>query len=189
MNITIDPRLKLPLTRFLIAGTCCAVSFAAALLAKNYDDSLRKTLVERQKQPTPTNALKMQDAINDMAANIDKVKRMVPSETLSSPGEVKIIHTLDQLSDLFVGAEIRPESLEIREEQIMLPVSIRYDSTNFTDAVNRIGRLQSLSFPFFSVKELTITQSSTEKKTAAGAYTINGALVTAKNGSMQTQQK
>lgn len=173
--------MKRSLSYYIISGILFLTVLAGVIISKRYNDSLSDT--QKKLQMVMMNLVSMKDAQADMEKTIADLKAIVPSDFASKTPEESIFISLDKLKVKMKNAEIVVTSIEYKDDEVSLPVTIKSSISGkaagkgYASFMNDIGYLQSMVFPFFYISSVSITQSQDK---ASVSYEIKGALKTLK---------
>lgn len=164
---------------YVISGVIFIAILSANIVLKKYGDSLSDAL--KKLDTVRSNLTGMKDAQAGIDRTITRVNALVPSDIALKTPEERIFTTLDELKNRMRGAEITITNIEYDGAEVILPVTIKGTmagktiSRDYTQFVNNVGYLQSLSFPFFFIGSINMSQS--QDKTSV-LYEIKGSLKT-----------
>lgn len=173
--------MKRSLSYYIISVILFLIVLTGVIISKQYSDSLSNTY--KKLQAARSNLISMKDAQVDMEKTIADLKAIVPSDFASRTPEERIFIGLDELKFRMKNAEIVVASMEYKGGEVSLPVTIKSSISgktarkDYTAFINNIGYLQSMSFPFFSISNISMEQSQDR---ASVSYEIKGALKTLK---------
>lgn len=173
----LDSRLKHRCMVFLAASLYCSVLFSWAVYLARYASTLEESL---KVVKSPVNAEQMRKATDEIAISAERVKALIPAGIHDRVGEDFVLAGVDTIKASCRGYDVTVEDFDTKGEEVVLPLRISAKSGNYTEFTNNVGFLQSMSFPFFSIKEISISQAESEKGQSV-AFEINGALKTMKN--------
>lgn len=162
---------------YIISGILFLIALTGVVISKKYSDSLYDTL--NKLQAVKLNIIRMKDAEDYIIQTISEARSVVPSDLGARSPEECIFISLDELKSRIKNADISVTNMEYKGDEVSLPVTIKATvvGKDYASFVNNLGYLQSLSFPFFSISNISISQS--EDKTAV-LYEIKGTLKTLK---------
>lgn len=150
--------LRKTVTHHLIAGAILSVTIIFATVLDRYESSLLDAIGRFELIRINTVRLKQS------AVEIDSVKKkiaaMLPPDYASKTHRELILLALDDIKMTFKGSEITVTNFEDKAGELSLPVNIKIPVDNYTVLVKRIGYLQSLRFPHFVIKNMTIEKAS-----------------------------
>lgn len=174
-----EGRLKRLFIYYVISGILFLMALAGVIVSKEYGDSLHNTL--NKLQAVKLNIIRMKDAQDDVVKTISEARSVVPSDLGARSPEERIFISLDELKSRMKNAEISVTNMEYKGDEVSLPVTIKAAvvGKDYASFMNNTGYLQSLSFPFFSISNISILQS--QDRTAV-LYEIKGTLKTLKTG-------
>ena len=161
--------------RLLLYYTISGLLFAAVLSGVVIVEKFRGPVYDTagKLRGVKTDLLRMKGAVADMGSVMRDLKAALPQDFGSRLPEGLVLIRLDDIKRRFKGAEIIAKNFEEKGGEMSLPVSIKAKMDDYTVFVNNVGYLQLLSFPFFQIKNITISQSD-EKGPPAVLYNIEG---------------
>jgi hypothetical protein len=155
---------------------------------REYADSLNKTL--EGLLSFRTNIARMKDATVDIRHSVEAMNSTISPDYFSNSSEKQLLMGLDALKTTMKNDAVMVTEFSLTDVEVSLPVSVRGAMNSYSSLVSDIGKLQSLMFPFLSVKGIAIKKDETiqvvnevngvgERK--ATVYEINGDLRLPKN--------
>ncbi len=151
-----DGRLTRAIIYYMVAGLILALVASSVILCVKYRDSLAVTV--RTLQQARLNLMQVRDVTHSVESSLSGIKAVLPPRMLSRLPEEVLLEGLDDLKERIKGADITVANIETKGDEINLPVQIKYGIRDYTDFVNKIGYLQSLRFPFFSITNISLAQ-------------------------------
>lgn len=115
----------------------------------------------------------MQTTVNDMETSLKLIRELLPIQPTVRFGEERIYALLDSLRVRYPSAVIQVEALQESGDELVIPVRINFRELTYSSLVQEIGYLESLRFPFFEFKELTLVGGQRAGSVSCG---ITGAL-------------
>lgn len=173
----LDSRLKRRCLLFAGAALYCSALFGWAVYTARYSDSLEASIKEVK---APVNAEQMRKATDEIGALATKVKALVPADIHDRVGEDFLLEGVDSIKARVKGYEVTVENLDTKGDEVVLPIRVTAKSGNYTDFTNSVGFLQTMTFPFMSIREISISQAESDKEPSVG-YEISGTLETMKS--------
>ncbi|MFN3479875.1 MAG: hypothetical protein ACK415_05770 [Thermodesulfovibrionales bacterium] len=150
--------LRKAVTHHLIAGAIISATIFFAGVLSRYESSLLDAIGKFELIQINTAKL------NQSTAEIDSVKKkitaMLPPNYASKTHRELILLTLDDIKMTLKGSEITVTDFDNKAGDLSLQVNIKIPVDNYAALVNRIGYLQSLRFPHFAIKNMTIEKAS-----------------------------
>jgi len=142
----------------IITGIVLSVAIILAVALNRYENSFldatgRFDLIR-------INAVRVKQSIAEMDSAMKKIRAMLPPDYDSRTHRELVLLALDDIKINFKGSEITVTNFEEKDGEISLPVNIKTPVDNYTVLVKRTGYLQSLRFPHFVIKGLTIEKAS-----------------------------
>ncbi|MBA4348652.1 MAG: hypothetical protein C0415_01490 [Thermodesulfovibrio sp.] len=172
-NILYSAKLKRLLIYYIAVGVLSACVLSGIIILKKYEDSFSDTV--KKLQTVKKNFARTGDIIKDMDLSTSAIKVVIPSDFTSKAPEDLIFIGLDDIKSRFGDAEISITNLEYRGEEVSLPVNIKGGMKDYITLVNNCGYLQSMSFPFFSIGSISLSQVQ-GKGSVSVVYEISGTL-------------
>lgn len=166
-----NDKLKRLLLYYTISGLLFAAVLSGVVLVEKFRGPAYDTADKLR--GVKTDLLRMKAAVADMDSVMRDLKAALPQDFGSRLPEGLVLIRLDDLKRRFKGAEIIAKNFEEKGGEMSLPVSIKAKMDDYTAFVNNVGYLQSLSFPYFQIKNITILQAG-EKGPPAVLYNIEG---------------
>ena len=166
-----NDKLKRLLVYYTISGLFFAVVLSAVILVEKFRGPVYETADKLQR--VKTDLIRMKGAAADMDSVIRDLKTQLPQDFGSRLPEGQVLIRLDDIRRRIKGAEIIVKNFEEKGDELDLPVNIKAKMDDYTIFVNNIGYLQSLSFPYFRINNIIISQSS-GKGPPAVIYDIEG---------------
>lgn len=167
----ISAELKRAAIYHLISGTILSMTILLAIVLNKYEKSLLDTI--GRFEHIQMNTIKLHQFSADADLIMRRINDMLPADYASRTHREILLLALDDIKMAFSGSSIIVTNFEEKAGELSLPVSIKFPVNDYTLLVNKIGYLQSLKFPYFTVKSLTI-EKATDKE--AIISTIEGAL-------------
>jgi hypothetical protein len=152
-----DRKLKRLLALYLAAATGCAIIACFGILADRYAASLMETFDIYQ--TLKINKANVKNSIKTMDASMARLRAEIPQDFSREAVESSILLTFDELKSRLKGCQVSIGSLERKEAEITLPVTIQGMLTDYRVFLNNIGALQALKFPFFAISEVSFGKS------------------------------
>lgn len=149
-------RLKRAMLRYLAAVIVFTIIFSSIILCIKYRDSLSVTVDMLYKGRV--NLMRMRDAGGRVDSLLADIKAVIPARALSGTPEELLLAGLDDLKERIRDSDITVENIQQKGDGAALPVRIKSSVRNYTDFINTVGYLESLSFPFFSIENISLAR-------------------------------
>ncbi len=162
----LERALRRKLVLFLVLGGGCVIALAAGLLLRKYSDSLRMPKAKFESRA-------MQTTVNDMETSLLRLRELLPIQLTVRAGEERIYALLDALRVRYRSADMKVEALQVRGDELVMPVQINFKEITYSALAQEVGYLQSLRFPFFEITELTLVGGRSSGLVSCG---VNGSL-------------
>jgi hypothetical protein len=183
-----DRKLKRLFMSYIIVSVIFLAVIVFCIIVKEYMDSLNETLKELRS--FRTNITRIKDTTIEMKHSIETINATISTDYFYNSSEKQLLMGLDTLKTTMKNDTVMVTEFLYTDAEISLPVSVRGVMSNYPSLVSDIGKLQSLKFPFFSIKGITMKKGETiqvvkeaneigERK--ATIYEINGELRLPKN--------
>lgn len=178
-----DRKLKRLIMSYIIVSVIFLAVIVLCIIVREYSGSLKETLKELRS--FRTNITRIKDTTIDMKHSVETINATISSDYFSNSSEKQLLMGLDVLKTTMKNDAVMVTEFLYTDTEINLPVSIRGVMSGYPSLVSDIGKLQSLKFPFFSIKGITMKKGETiqvvkeaneigERK--ATVYEINGDL-------------
>jgi hypothetical protein len=178
-----DRKLKRLFISYIVVSVIFLAVIILCIFAREYADSLNET--SKGLLSFRTNIATIKDTTIDMKHSVETINTTISPEYFSNSSEKQLLMGLDVLKTTMKNDTVMVTEFLYTDAEISLPVSIRGVMSSYSSLVNDIGKLQSLKFPFFFIKSITIKKGETiqvvketnetgERK--ATVYEINGEL-------------
>ena len=168
-----DTKLKKLLCYYVISALFATILISGTVLTEAYIISLSDTLTKFQ--TLKINSIKMKEASKKAGETFATIKSAFLSYDRTETTEGILLTTVDSIKERMKGADITVTNFEKKGSEIALPVIVTGTIQDYTDFVNHIAYLQSLSSPIFYIAGATISEQSDEKSAAIN-YEIRGTL-------------
>lgn len=142
---------------FCILGIIFAVVVGVVLVQSKKEKALQMRAVELQRSAIA--AMRLKPALEDMQRSLAKAGSTLPDSYSSKHAETEMFRALDNIKKTFSGSELRVSDFETANNIISMPVSIKVYVNDYAAFAEKISRLQSFAFPFFSLSNLNLTRS------------------------------
>jgi len=184
-----DRKLKRLFISYIVVSVIFLTIITLCVVAGKYADSLNATL--KDLLSFQTNITRIKETAVDMKRSVETINAVISPDYFSSSSEKQLLMGLDELKTTMKNDAVTVTEFLYTDTEIGLPVSVRGVMNGYSSLVRDVGKLQSLKFPFFSTKSMTIKKGETiqvvnesneigEKRVTA--YEINGELRLPKNG-------
>jgi hypothetical protein len=167
-------RLKKTVTYHLIAGIALSAVIITLILLSKYENSLLDAI--GRFELIRVHAFQMKQAAADMDSLMKKVSAMLPPDYNSKNHRELLLLALDDIKTTFKGSEIIVTRLDEKTGELFLPVTIKFHFDNYSMLVSRIGYLQSMKFPQFTIKNILIERTEDKQIGAILLCKIEGLL-------------
>lgn len=150
--------LRKAVSHHIIAGIILSIAIILTVVLNRYENSLldaagRLDLIK-------INEVRVKQSIAEIDSAMKRIRAMLPPDYDSRTHRELVLLALDDIKINFKGSEITVTNFEEKDGGISLPVNIKIPVDNYTVLVKRAGYLQSLRFPHFVIKGLTIEKAS-----------------------------
>jgi hypothetical protein len=169
----VQRKLKRLYTYYAAAGVFFLVCLSSSLLFGKYLQSLDETMDKLR--TLQVSLLKMDMAQKEIRASLSVVESIVPRGVFEEPPEAYLYKGLDDLKARMAEASIVLAPLEIKEDEVRLPLTLTGPIADYRGFVLSVGYLQVASFPFFAATSLVISRQDNDGKVNVH-YEIQGAL-------------
>jgi hypothetical protein len=184
-----DRKLKRLFISYIVVSLIFLAVITFCIVVRKYADSLNATLQDLLN--FRTNITRIKKTAVDMKRSVETINATISPDYFSNSSEKQLLMGLDELKTTMKNDAVTVTEFLYTDTEISLPVSIRGVMNGYSSLVSDIGKLQSLKFPFFSMKSMTMKKGETmqvvneaneigEKKVTV--YEINGELRLPKNG-------
>jgi hypothetical protein len=157
-----DRKLKRLFAVYIAAATGCAIVVCLGILADRYAASLNETFDTYQ--TLKINKANMKHSIKAIEAATARLRAEIPRDFSREAVESSILLTFDDLKSRLKGYQVSIGSLERKEAEIALPVTIQGILTDYRVFLNNLGALQALNFPFFAISKVSFGKSEETAK-------------------------
>jgi hypothetical protein len=184
-----DGKLKRLFVSYIVVSVIFLAVITLCVVVKKYADSLNDTL--KDLLSFRTNITRIKDTTVDMKHSVETINATISPDYFSNSSEKQLLMGLDELKTTMKNDAVTVTEFLYTDAEIGLPVAVRGVMNSYSSFVSDIGKLQSLKFPFFSMKSMTMKKGETiqvvnetneigEKKVTV--YEINGELGLPRNG-------
>ena len=146
--------LKKTATRCLMAGIILSAIIISVVSLSKYENSLSDAI--SRFELIKINTLKMKQATANMDSTIKKINSLLPDDYYSKSHRELMLLALDDIKTSFTGSEITVTNFDERAGEISLPVSIKIPADDYVMLVNKVGSLQTMKFPQFTIKNIVV---------------------------------
>jgi hypothetical protein len=178
-----DRKLKRLFISYIVVSVIFLAVIVLCIVVREYADSLNET--SKGLQSFRANIARIKDTTIDMKQSVETINTTISPDYFSNSSEKQLLMGLDVLKTTMKNDAVMVTEFLYTDAEINLPVNIRGVMSSYSSLVNDIGKLQSLKFPFFFIKSITIKKGETiqvvketneigERK--ATVYEINGEL-------------
>jgi hypothetical protein len=176
-------KLKRLFISYIVVSVIFIAVITLCIVVGKYADSLNATL--RDLLTFRTNITRIHETTVDMKRSMETINANISPDYFSNSSEKQLLMGLDDLKTTMKNDAVTVTEFLYTDTEIGLPVSVRGVMNGYSSLVSDIGKLQSLKFPFFSLKSMTMKKGETiqvvneaneigEKKVTV--YEINGEL-------------
>ena len=169
----LDTKLKKLLFYYVISALFATILISGAVLTEAYITSLSDTL--NKFQTLKINSIKMKEASRKAGETFATIRSAFLSYDKTETTEGILLTTVDSMKARMKSADITVTNFEKKGSEIVLPVIVTGPIQDYTDFINHIAYLQSLSSPIFDIAGVTLSEQSDEKSAAIN-YEIRGTL-------------
>jgi hypothetical protein len=184
-----DKKLKRLFISYIVVSVIFLAVITLCIVVRKYADSLNATL--KDLLSFRTNITRINETTVDMKHSVETINAVISPDYFSNSSEKQLLMGLDELKTTMKNDAVTVTEFLYTDTEIGLPVSIRGVMNSYSSLVSDIGKLQSLKFPFFSMKSMTMKKGEAiqivneaneigEKKVTV--YEINGELRLPKSG-------
>jgi hypothetical protein len=183
-----DSKLKRLFISYVIVSMIFLGITILCVVVREYTGSLNKTL--EGLQGFRTNILRIKEAAVDVKRSVETINAVISSDYFSNSSEKQLLMGLDVLKTTMKKDAVTVTEFSLTDAELSLPVSIRGTMNSYSFLVSDIGKLQSLKFPFLSIKSVairkgetiqTVNEANEVEERKATVYEINGDLRLPKN--------
>lgn len=150
--------LKKTVAYHLTAGMILSIVIASVIMIGKYEKSLSETI--SRIAAIKANAARLDEYIRQMDSAIKRIDNILPPDYNSKTHRDLMLLALDGIKSTFKGSEITVSNFEEKSGEMSLPVAIKFPVENYAEMVNRIGYLQSLRLPDFTIRKAVIEKTS-----------------------------
>jgi hypothetical protein len=168
-----DGKLKRLFFYYGISGCFFLLVFSSSMLLNRYDNSLHDTLDNLR--GLKIGFIKIKDATADMKRSIAAIRNVIPVSLGEISGDRLLLMALDSVKTRMKNDEITISTLSYKENEVVLPVTIKGQLDDYPAFVNHVGYLQAMKFPFFYVNSVVLKKSD-EPGLQPVLYEITGEL-------------
>jgi hypothetical protein len=168
-----DRKVKRLLVFYITSALCCTLVFCGGILADKYASSLLTSY--DLFQTIKVKKVNMKEAIKNIDVAIAQVRAEMPRNMGQESSEADILLALDILKSRLKSCAISIDTLEKKDDDITLPVTIRGVLSDYHKFMNDLGYIQALRFPFFVISTMSIDKLEREQKEIV-IFEIKGAL-------------
>jgi hypothetical protein len=178
-----DRKLKRLFISYIVVSMIFLTIITLCIVVRKYADSLNATL--KDLLSFRTNITRINETTVDMKHSVEIINATISPGYFSNSSEKQLLMGLDELKTAMKNDAVTVTEFLYTDTEIGLPVSVRGVMNGYSSLVSDIGKLQSLRFPFFSMKSMSMKKGETiqvvkeaneigEKKVTV--YEINGEL-------------
>ncbi len=157
-------QLKKIIIYHLIAGIVFSFVLFTAIALNKYEDSVLNGISKNMS--IKTKIIKMRQARADMESEIKHMKSEIKymesvllSDFTSMAPEEFISMALDDIkANLLPWTQLRVGNIEEEDSEVYVSVEMTIPVYDYTTLLNYIGYLESLKFPYYTIKNVTMTK-------------------------------
>jgi hypothetical protein len=153
-----EQRLRKNYVLYVFAAVLFTVTLSVAVVVQRYCTEMRDT-VDKLKTLSGSSVRVKRATLSAQEALV-RIKREVPGNYLSSSVENTVYQTVDAIREQARNAEVVVESLQDRDNEVLLPITIKGTLDDYAGFLKLLHLLESLRFPFFSTSELVMTHEA-----------------------------
>ncbi len=150
-------RLKKILSYYLLTGIVLGVVVIAIALIGKYEENLAHSIDRFEK--IRMNSIRMAKATEEKERIIRDIKGLLPATYHSTSNEELLLSAIDSIKGNIRGSDITVANIENKGGELTLPVSISISFDSYGMLVDRVGYLQSLTYPHLRVEKIHIERS------------------------------
>jgi hypothetical protein len=195
-NFLQDRKLKRLFITYVVVSAIFLAVILFCIVMRKYAGSLDETL--KGLLSFKSNINRIENATVDMKRSLETINATISPDYFSNSSEKQLLMGLDTLKTSMRNDTITVAEFSYTDAEVTLPVTIRGAMSSYASLVGDVGKLQSLKFPFFSIKGITIKKGETIQIVRAGneigekqatVYEISGELRLPRNsGSGPTKE-
>lgn len=155
MNVTRD--LRKGIYYHLIAGLLLCAALCTLLLVSKYKYNLLKATADLE--VIRMNVLKMEHVIKVMREKQSVAIRLLPADYSSRSHQEILLLALEAMKDSIKTADITVGNFLEENGEIALPVVLEFGVAQYEKALNDMGYMQGLRFPYFKTQNVSIKRS------------------------------
>ncbi|MBA4416508.1 MAG: hypothetical protein C0392_01150 [Syntrophus sp. (in: bacteria)] len=184
-QVFVRSKLKRLFAYYIAAVFCFMICLSSLIFYGKYLESLQETVNKLYR--LKANASKIVIATKEITASLPDMNRTIPPGIYSESSEKFIFVGLDDLKNRLGEADVAFTTIEVKDNELRLPVVITGSINDYSQFVKNVGYLQSMRFPFFTFTSLALSRS---EKAGGGmvAYEIQGILSILKNNNSPGEQ-
>lgn len=150
--------LERPVKKHMWTGIILSLVVALSLLLAKYEKNLSETIGKFE--IIRTNTAKMKEATEKMSMAMNFVTTKLPSGYYSRSHREFLLLALDDIKTTLKNSDVTITGFDEKPGELSLPLNISVPVADYTVLVNQIGYLQSLKFPHFTIRRISIEKSS-----------------------------
>ena len=154
-----DRKLKRLFISYIIVSVIFLAVVVLCVVVTDYANSLNETL--KALLSFRTNVTRIKDVTADMKHSVETINATISHDYFSNSSEKQLLMGLDVLKTTMKNDTVAVTEFLYTDAEISLPVSVRGTMNSYSSFVSDIGKLQSLKFPFLSIKGITIKKGET----------------------------
>ena len=155
MNVTID--LRKGIYYHLIAGLLLCAALGTLLLVSKYKYNLLKATADLE--VIRMNVLKMEHVIRVMREKQSVAIRLLPTDYSSRSHREILLLALEATRDSVKTANITVGNFLDENGETVLPVVLEFGVDQYEKALNVMGHLQGLRFPYYKTEHVSIKRN------------------------------
>lgn len=169
-----DQTLRKHYVLYVVGAIIFTVTLSAAVVVQRYASEMKDTVDKLR--TLSGGSVRVRRATESAHESMAKIRREIPPSYLSMPVENVIFQAVDTVRDRAKNAEIVVESLQEKDNEMVLPVAVKGPLGDYGEFLRIVALLESLRFPFFSAGELIMSQDANK----VPYYELRGSMRTPK---------
>lgn len=149
--------LKKIIIYHLVTGIIFSIILLSVLMLNKYENSMVDTV--SRFELIKTNTLKMKHSAEDIESGIRHIESLLPDDLYTRSLQELIFLALDDIKTAFKRSEVTVTNFDEKMGTVSLPISIKIPTDSYAMLINNIGYLQSLKFPYYTIRSIVITKS------------------------------
>jgi hypothetical protein len=139
---------------FCVASVICLFMLTTGVLLSNYATSLRRSvaLLEGRR----AEAAKIDSSLRLLKRSVSETRAAIPASVLKESPERLVLISLDKVKRLTPEGMVTVTELQTKENETILPVTLKGLLFNYSGFLGMLGSLQSMRFPFMVIDEIRL---------------------------------